>query len=119
MFLAQTTPVAVPASTTQPNTPPGWFDFVAGPMFPLVIGIIILYFFMNKSKKGQEKQRESMLSELKRGDRVQTIGGILGSVVEVRDNEVVVKVDETSNAKIKFTRSAIHRVVTEDKAGEK
>ena len=116
-FLAQTSPVAAP--TTQANTPPGWFDFVAGPMFPLVIGIIILYFFMFKSKKNQDKSRTDMLEQLKRGDRVQTIGGVIGSVVDVRDSEVLVKVDETSNTKIKFARSAIHKVLTEETKGEK
>jgi preprotein translocase subunit YajC len=40
----------------------------------------------------------------------------LGTVVEAREDEVVLKVDETSNTKIKFTRSAIHRVLEEEKA---
>jgi preprotein translocase subunit YajC len=57
-----------------------------------------------------------MLSELKKGDRVQTIGGILGTVVEARDTEILVKVDESSNAKIRFSRSAIHRVIEEEKS---
>jgi preprotein translocase subunit YajC len=48
-----------------------------------------------------------------------TAGGILGSVVEVRDTEVVLKVDESSNTKIKFTRDAIKRVLTEDEAAAK
>jgi preprotein translocase subunit YajC len=51
---------------------------------------------------------------MKRGDRVMTAGGILGSVVEVRDSEVLLKVDESTNTKIKFSRDAIKRVVTED-----
>jgi preprotein translocase subunit YajC len=46
---------------------------------------------------------------------VQTIGGIIGTVVESRENEVVLKVDETSNTKIKFSRNAIHRVLTDEK----
>ena len=57
-----------------------------------------------------------MLKNMKRGDRVMTAGGILGSVVEVRDSEVLLKVDESTNTKIKFTRDAIKRVVTEDEA---
>ena len=53
---------------------------------------------------------------LKRGDRVQTIGGILGTVVETRDGEVLLKVDEGNNTKIRFSRNAIHRVLEEEKA---
>ena len=52
-----------------------------------------------RPKNKQEKQRVQMLSGLKKGDRIQTIGGILGTVVDVREDEVVVKVDETSNTK--------------------
>ena len=59
-----------------------------------------------------------MLDNMKRGDRIQTIGGILGTVVEVREGEVVVKVDESNNTKIKFSRSAIQRVVTEEDKAE-
>jgi preprotein translocase subunit YajC len=57
-----------------------------------------------------------MLGQLKKGDRIQTIGGVLGTVVEARDTEVLVKVDESSNTKIRFARSAIHRVLEDDKA---
>jgi preprotein translocase subunit YajC len=42
---------------------------------------------------------------------VQTIGGVLGTVVDVRDNEVLVKVDETNNVKIRFNRTAIKEVL--------
>ena len=51
-----------------------------------------------------------MLKNMKRGDRVMTAGGILGTVVDVRDAEVVLKVDESTNTKIKFSRDAIKRV---------
>ena len=74
--------------------------------------------FVFRSKRTQDKKRTDMLSALKRGDRVQTIGGILGTVVEARDADVLLKVDESSNTKIRFSRSAIHRVLEEEKAAE-
>ena len=46
------------------------------------------------------------------------IGGILGTVVEARDTDVLLKVDESSNTKIRFSRNAIHRVVDEDKTAD-
>jgi len=83
-------------------TPGGssFMDFLATPMFPLLLGIVVLYIFMFKSKKKQEQKIRAERDSIKRGDEVQTIGGILGKVVEVRDSKVLLKVDETSNTKI-------------------
>ena len=112
-----TTPGTTGAAATQPaGKAPSFMDFLATPMFPLLLGIIVLYVFMFRSKKTQERKRTDMLGQMKRGDRVQTIGGILGKVVEVEDSKILLKVDENSNTKIWFSRNAIHRVITEEKA---
>ncbi len=104
-------------ATTQPTQA---MPFWANPqdMFLIVIFGMLMFFLFSSSrtKKQEQKQRDEMLKNMKRGDRVMTAGGILGSVVEVRDTEVVLKVDESSNTKIKFTRDAIKRVLTEDEA---
>ena len=117
-MLAQTTgPAAVP--TSQAVDPPWYASPGFTQLFPIILIVAVFYMFLYKSKKKTESKRTDMLSQLKRGDRVQTIGGILGSVVEVRDNEVVVKVDESTNTKMRFTRSAIHRVIEDDAAEAK
>src|SRR4051812_37337315 len=87
---------------------------LSGPMPMLLIGLAVLWFLMLRSKTGEQKKRQAMLNEMKKGARVQTIGGILGTVVDVRDSEVVLKVDETTNTKMRFARSAIHRVLDDD-----
>ena len=117
-LLAQTSqPTTTGAASTQPaGRAPSFFDFLATPMFPLLLGIIVLYVFMFRSKKKQEQKVQEARNAMKRGDRVQTIGGILGKVVEVEDSKVLLKVDENSNTKIWFSRNAIHRVLTEEKA---
>jgi len=118
------TPAAAPANVEQTTAAPGtttpteqskpaqpaWVGFL-----PWILIAVAFYFFLLRPKNKQEKQRVAMLSSLKKGDRIQTIGGILGTVIESRDDEVVVKVDETSNTKITFSRSAIHRVREEEK----
>ena len=106
------------AAASQPVTgkAPSFMDFLATPMFPLLLGIVVLYVFMFRSKKTQERKTQEARDAMKRGDRVQTIGGILGKVVEVEDSKVLLKVDEGSNTKIWFSRNAIHRVITEEKA---
>lgn len=95
--------------------PPGWLQFLQS-FGPIIFIILIFYFLLFRSKRRQERQRQEMLAALKKGDRVQTIGGILGTVMEARDSEVLLKVDESSNTKIRFARSAIARVLEEDKA---
>jgi preprotein translocase subunit YajC len=67
-----------------------------------------------RANRQRDKQQKDMLANLKRGDRVQTIGGIIGSVVEARDNEVIVKVDESNNTKIRVLREAIKTVTAEE-----
>ena len=82
---------------------------------PLILLVVVYFVLLVLPKRKQEKQRQSMLDNLKKGDRVQTIGGCLGTVVSSDATEVLVKVDETNNTKLRFTRSAIHKVVADEK----
>lgn len=109
---------AVVTPTTGGPPPPGWFQILQGPLFPLMVGVLILYLFVFRTKRKTDQKRTDMLANLKRGDRVQTIGGILGTVVEARESDVLLKVDESSNTKMRFTRNAIHRVIEEEKTAE-
>jgi preprotein translocase subunit YajC len=114
-FLAQATQPAVStaaAAATQGQVDPPWW---ANQMFPIALGVLIFYFILIRPQRNKDKEKQKLLSALKRGDRVQTIGGVLGRVVEAHDNEVVVKVDESNNTKITFARTAIHRVLDEEK----
>ena len=77
----------------------------------LMLGLVLMFVLMSGSQRKEKRKRKEMLSSLKKGDKVQTIGGILGSVVEVKDTHVVVKVDENSNTRLKFSRSAVQTVV--------
>jgi preprotein translocase subunit YajC len=106
-ILAQATP---PAGGTPP---PPLFQFLQNFGW-LFLMLVVLWFFVIRSKQKQEKTRKDMLDAVKKNDRVETIGGVLGTVVEVRDGEVLVKVDENNNTKMRFRRSAIHRVITEE-----
>lgn len=101
------------AQTTAPatNAPP---SILQSPLVPLLLGVAVLYFFVFRSKRKQDKSRTDLLQKLKPGQRIQTIGGILGTITQVNEREVTVKVDETNNVKIKFTRNAIHRVQDDD-----
>lgn len=105
-------------ATTQPHGGAGGLgSFLTSPLgAPLLILFAVIYFMMILPKKRQDKQRQQMLETMKKGDRVRTIGGILGNIVEARPDRVLLKVDETSNTKIWFERSAIARVIEDGKA---
>lgn len=79
----------------------------------VVIGAILLifYFLLIRPQNKKRKQTEAMLSALKKGDKVATIGGIRGTVFSVKGDAVVLKVDD--DAKIQFARSAIAQVINE------
>ncbi len=71
----------------------------------------VFYFLMIRPQGKEKKKRAAMLSAVKKNDRVATIGGILGTVTSVKDDEITLKVDESNNTKITFARSAIQRVI--------
>jgi preprotein translocase subunit YajC len=112
-LLAQATGPAAPTS----RPAPGWYQFLSA-YGPLIILGILFYFLISGGKRKQERQRQDMLRQLKKGDEVVTIGGQIGKVIESREDRVQLKVDEGSNTKIWFLRSAIHRVL-EDKVESK
>jgi preprotein translocase subunit YajC len=109
--------IEILAQTSQPAGGTGnpLYEFVHNvPMVILVIGFLVFYFVMILPKRKQDKERQSMLTNMKRGDEVETIGGIIGKVVDPKEDRVLVKVDESSNTKIWFRRSSIAKVTVED-----
>lgn len=91
-------------------------------MTPFFIGMIALfYFFIIRPQVRERQRRTEMLSQLKKNDKVVTIGGIIGviSSVHAETDEVVIRVDETNNTKLRVLRSSIHQVITDEPEGEK
>lgn len=85
-----------------------------GMFVPMMILLGVMYFVMILPKRKQDKQRKEKLTNIKRGDEITTIGGIIGKVVDPKEDRVLVKVDESSNTKIWFSRSAIASVTPEE-----
>ena len=91
-------------------------------LLPLVLILVIMYFFMIRPQNKKQKETEKQIAALKKGDKVITIGGIHGTVAQAKEKTLVIKVDD--NCKIEFNRTAIATVVTEktlsdDEAGKK
>jgi preprotein translocase subunit YajC len=104
------------ATAEDKDVPPSKGRGLGGLLMPAVMigGLVLLFVFMGRKPRQQEKKRQEMLANLKKGDKVTSIGGIIGSVMEVRENEITVKVDETSNTRVKFLRSAIRGIGAPD-----
>lgn len=113
-------PAGDAASTAAPGTPGGPTPPPTGGgnnmMFLIVLGmsifLVMMIFTGGRRQKREQKERQAMLDSLKRQDKVQTIGGIIGVVAEVRTDEVVLKVDDAGHNKIRFARSAIQQVLS-------
>jgi len=75
---------------------------------PIIAIIAIFYFLIIRPKSKERKETEKMLSALKKGDRIITIGGIYGTIHSLKESTVIVKVDD--NVKLEFLRSAISTV---------
>lgn len=78
---------------------------------PFGLVIVIFYFLIIRPQNKKQKETERMLSALKKGDRVVTIGGIHGVIQAVKESTVVVKVDDAT--KLEFSRSAVSTVVSD------
>ncbi len=87
------------------------------PMFLIMIAVlgVYMFFIMFRGPKKKQQEHQKMVSSLTKNDRVRTIGGIFGTVLDVRDNEVVLKIDESTNAKIRVSPSAIATVLKDGK----
>lgn len=81
-----------------------WFMFIT---FGLVIAIF--YFLIIRPQNKKQKETKQMLEAIKKGDKVVTIGGINGTVHSVSEEQVVLKVDDTT--KLAFTKNAISNVI--------
>jgi preprotein translocase subunit YajC len=68
---------------------------------------VIMYFILFREPKKRQRQQQQMIQSIKKNDKVRTIGGIIGTVVDVKDDEIVLKVDESNNTKIRIMASAI------------
>ncbi len=97
---------------TVPTTPlPIWKN----PSFVLMILLlVVMWVIMFQGPKKRQKQHQQMIQALKPNDRVRTVGGIFGTVISVKDDEVVLKVDESNNTKLRVTPSAIQKLASDD-----
>ena len=72
-------------------------------MLALIFGV--MWFFMIRPQRKQQKELQNFRDSLKKGDKVVTIGGIFGTVCEVKEDSVLIEID--NNVKIRVSKQAI------------
>ena len=77
---------------TDPNTPPGGgFLDMLGMFLPMIIILVVFYFILIRPENKRKKEAEQMRNSVKTGDKIVTIGGITGTVVNVKDSRIVLE----------------------------
>lgn len=110
-------------STGQPGTPPAGAagDQTATPQGGFDVFFLILLMFgamiliMSFTGRKDKKRRAQMLKELSKKDKVRTAGGIIGTVIEMKDDEVLLETDRASHTRLWLAKGSIATVVKQAK----
>ena len=88
------------------SAPPSWTTWI------LPVGMIaIFYFLIIRPQQKRSKDHRALLDNLKKGDRVVTSGGLHGEVVALKDDQIVLCIDQKLNVKVEVTRSNVTGVL--------
>ena len=83
-----------------------------GSMLYIIMLVAVFWFLLIRPQQAQAKKRAEMLTALKTGDKVVTIGGICGKVAQITDNKIFVEVSD--GIVVEFLRNAISTVEVEE-----
>ena len=110
ILIAQDQPPADPAA--QKKTPPGPFG---DPTFLfLMFGVMVVFLFILPARQ-QRRQQQELMASIKPGAKVLTSGGIIGTIVTLKDNEDEITI-RSGDTKLRVTKSSIARVLGQDEA---
>lgn len=80
-----------------------------GPILIMLVVVVLMYFLMIRPQKKQEKEINEMRNNLKVGDEITTIGGIIGKVVSIKEETVMIETGH-DRTKIRILKSAVRTV---------
>ncbi len=81
----------------------------AGSLIMIAVMLVILYFFMIRPQKKQEKETNAMRNALQVGDEITTIGGIIGKIVSIKEETLMLETGH-DRTKIRILKSAVRCV---------
>ncbi len=81
-------------------------------LFPFIILFVIMYFMIIRPQQKRDKLVKQMLAGLVKGDKILTIGGIIGKIVSIKDNEIVIETGRGNEKScITLRRTAVNEVL--------
>jgi len=95
----------VPAQAGSPGSPSSMLT-----LLPLLLVFVVLYLLILRPQAKRQKQRDAMLKKVQKGDRIVTTGGIYGTVVSTRGDDVLV-VKIADNVRVDMARPAVAAIV--------
>ena len=110
---SSTTATTVAGQTTTTTAPPptGWRAIFAsyGTWIWLIILAVAFYFLLIRPQRTRSKKAQELMTSLKRGDEIVTIGGVYGRIKDVREDNIIITI--AGGVDIKITKSAIARTI--------
>ncbi len=85
-------------------------------ILPILLVFFVFYFLLIRPQQKKQKAVEQMLTALKKNDEVVTAGGVHGTIVNVKDTTVVLRIDD--NVKVEFQKSAVAQIKKQRKTEE-
>lgn len=82
------------------------------PFFALIF--IVMYMLLFRGPKKKQQEHKKMVASIQKNARIRTIGGILGTVIDVKEDEITIKVDESNNTKMRIIPGAIAAVLSDE-----
>jgi preprotein translocase subunit YajC len=100
------------ATTATTEAPTGWRAVFAnyGTWIWLAVLAVAFYFLLIRPQRVRSKKAQDLMSNLKRGDEIVTIGGFFGRIKDVREDSIIITI--AGGVDVKIAKSAIARVVT-------
>ncbi len=83
-----------------------------GQMWPLLFMVLLFYFILYRPQKRQQKRRQEMFASLKKNTKVVTVGGVYGTITEIKDDYVRIRIAD--KVEIKMTKESISAIAGEE-----
>ncbi len=78
--------------------------------FPFILMFVVIYFLILRPQHKKQKQQQTMIDELKKGDKIVTSGGIHGTIVGLKEKEGILVVQVAKDVRVEISRSSVSRL---------
>ena len=113
------TDTTVEGETAKATQSAPWYAEIIG-FLPMILIILVFYFVLIRPESKRKKETAKMRESLAKGDEVTTIGGIIGTITKVKDDEIIIETGSGNDkSKIRFTKWAISSVNAKSEDSDK